>query len=56
MQIPSLSSELEGTYEARCGGGGSPSPNPAAYSQLDEMPHVLTYLPKLDKNPAQIKM
>ena len=39
MQIASLSSELEGTQEPRAT-GGSPSSNPAAYSQLDEMPHV----------------
>ena len=39
MQIPSLSSELEGTYEPQP--GGVPSSNSAAYNQLDEMPHVL---------------
>ena len=39
MQIPSLSSELEGPKEARCT-GETPSSNSAAYSQLDEMPHI----------------
>ena len=40
MQIPSLSSELHGPQDPRWAGGGSPSPNFPAYSQLDEMPHV----------------
>ena len=41
MQIRSLSSEISVYQEHRCAGGGSPSPNFSAYSQLDEMPHVL---------------
>ena len=40
MQIRSLSSELKVPKESRCAGGGPPSPNFSAYSQLDEMPHV----------------
>ena len=39
IQIPSLSSDLEESKEARCA-GGSPSSNSAAYSQLGEMPHA----------------
>ena len=39
MQIRSLSSEIDGRTEPWCG-GGSPSPNFLAYSQLDEMPHI----------------
>ena len=40
MQIASLSSELESVKEPRRAGGGSPSSNSAAHSQLDEMPHM----------------
>ena len=39
MSIRSLSKKLHGLKEPRCG-GGSPSPNFLAYSQLDEMPHM----------------
>ena len=41
MQIRSLSSEISVNQEHRCEEGGSPSPNFSAYSQLDEMPHVI---------------
>ena len=46
MQIRSLSKKLHGRQQPRCG-GGSPSPNFPAYSQLDEMPHV--FFVRIDK-------
>ena len=40
MQIRSLSKKLHGRQQPRCEGGGSPSSNFLAYSQLDEMSHI----------------
>ena len=47
MQIPSLSSELEGVKEPRQAGGGPPPRilgSKQIISQLDEMPHMCSEL------------